>query len=58
MYLWENENCHVDLTIGGACLVADNVHFASAAQLVKALTDADIQFRFQVHNAGTVKFIV
>ena len=27
---------------------ADNVHFASSAQLVRALQDAEIQYRFQV----------
>jgi len=29
---------------------ADNVHFASSSHLVKTLTDADIQFRFQVQT--------
>ena len=31
-------------------LFADNVHFASSAQLAKALTEEDIQFRFQVQQ--------
>ena len=29
-------------------IFSDNVHFFSSAQLVKALTDAEVQFRFQV----------
>ena len=28
--------------------VSDNVHFMNTAQMVKALTEAEVQFRFQV----------
>lgn len=35
----------------------DNVHFASSAHLVKALTDADIQFRFQLYTDLNHNFV-
>ncbi len=42
-------NCNNSL-IDFSPLFADNVHFQHTAQLVEALTQADVQFRLQVNN--------